>query len=82
MEFFDFEWDEGNLEEIHRHRVSPDEFEQCFYNPPLWHKRKPGAAHRQERWYRIGRTDGGRTLFLVYQKKPGGVIRPITAYDK
>ncbi|MEW5987851.1 MAG: BrnT family toxin [Chloroflexota bacterium] len=82
MEITEFEWDEGNLEEIYRHRVRPEEVEQCFFNRPQWHKRKPHRSGAQERFYLLGQTDGGRTLFIVYQRKKGGVIRPITAYDK
>jgi uncharacterized protein len=76
-----FEWDEGNLDEIYYHHVREEEVEECFANP-LWYKRKPGRKPAQERFYLIGRTSGGRKLFIVYEMKPGKIVRPITAYDK
>ena len=77
MPAWEFEWDEYNEEKVASHGVQPEEVEQCFFNRHL-HKRKPGSA---DRWYLFGRTDGGRALFVVYQNRGGGLVRPITAYD-
>lgn len=72
----EFEWDEENEEKVLSHGVRPEEVEQCFFNRHL-RKRKPKSI---DRWYLFGRTDGGRALFVVYQKR-GEIVRPITAYD-
>ena len=74
---WEFEWDENNEAEIAFHRVQPEEVEQCFFNRHL-RKRKPKST---DRWYLFGRTDGGRALFVVYQKRGENLIRPITSYD-
>jgi uncharacterized DUF497 family protein len=72
----EFEWDEENEEKVLSYTVRPEEVEQCFFNRHL-RKRKPKSI---DRWYLFGRTDGGRALFVVYQKR-GEIVRPITAYD-
>ena len=77
MAVWEFEWDENNEEKVFLHSVQPEEVEQCFFNRHL-QKRKPGSA---DRWYLFARTDGGRALFIVYQDRGGGLVRPITAYD-
>lgn len=65
----EFEWDEHNEEKLlRRHNVSAFEAEQCFANPHT--KRRSGDALLM-----LGVTDGGRMLFLVYEQKPGGVVR-------
>lgn len=74
----EFEWDDANeLHILERHRVTVDEVEQCFYNR---HKiaKKPKS---QDRYYLWGRTDGGRRLFIVFQYRGLGIIRPISARD-
>ena len=73
------EWDEGNLwkNEI-KHGVTAEEIEQCFNNPPfviLPHKKI------SDRRVLLGRTFGGRRLFVVFQHKSGEVARPIHARD-
>ncbi len=65
----EFEWDENNEDKLLlRHNVSALEAEQCFANPHT--KRREGDA-----LLLLGVTDGGRMLFLVYEQKPGGVVR-------
>jgi uncharacterized DUF497 family protein len=76
MAAWEFEWDEDNEEKVLFHNVRPEEVEQCFFNRHL-QKRKPKSM---DRWYLFGRTDGGRALFVVYQKR-GDIVRPITAFD-
>lgn len=76
MAAWEFEWDEDNEEKVLFHSVRPEEVEQRFFNRHL-RKRKPKSV---DRWYLFGRTDGGRALFVVYQKR-GDIVRPITAYD-
>jgi len=73
------EWDEGNLwkNEI-KHGVTAEEIEQCFNNPPFVifpHKKIP------DRRVLLGRTFGGRRLFVVFQHKSREIARPIHARD-
>jgi uncharacterized DUF497 family protein len=77
MAAWDFDWDDHNEAKVLLHDVRPEEVEECFFNRHL-RKRKPKAV---DRWYLFGRTDGGRPLFIVYQDRGGGVVRPMTAYD-
>lgn len=71
----EFDWDEHNEEKLLlRHNVSALEAEQCFANPHT--KRRHG-----DDLLMLGVTDDGRMLFLVYEQKPGGVIRVYSARD-
>ena len=71
------EWDEHNLwkNEI-KHRVTAEEIEQCFSNPPFVifpHKKY------SDRRVLLGQTFGGRHLFVVFQHKAENTARPIHA---
>ena len=73
------EWDEDNIwkNEI-KHGVTEEEIEQCFNNPPFVifpHKKI------RDRRVLLGRTLGGRNLFIVFQHKSVEVARPIHARD-
>ena len=73
------EWDEDNIwkNEI-KHGVTAEEIEQCFNNPPFVifpHKKIP------DRRVLLGKTLGGRHLFVVFQHKSDKVARPIHARD-
>jgi uncharacterized DUF497 family protein len=70
----DFDWDEGNEEKIRlQGRATPDEVEQVFFNRP--DRRRNGS-----RYIAMGRTDEGRPLFVVYERRDGR-IRPISARE-
>jgi len=73
------EWDENNIwkNEV-KHGVTAEEIEQCFNNPPFVifpHKRVA------DRSVLLGKTFGGRYLFVVFQHKDIEVARPIHARD-
>ena len=72
------EWDEANLykNEI-KHGVSVHEIAQCFNNPAFI------APHKKykDRRVMLGRTDGGRYLFIVFQHLSKEKARPIHARD-
>lgn len=71
----EFEWDEHNEEKLlERHAVSAFEAEQCFANPNT--RRRHG-----DDLVMLGKTDGDRMLLLVYEQKPGGVIRVYSARE-
>jgi len=61
------EWDEGNeYKNWERHRVSPNEAEDVFFNEPLVVRIDPRHSQREKRYYALGQTSEGRYLFLVF----------------
>ncbi|MGD0409784.1 MAG: BrnT family toxin [Candidatus Limnocylindrales bacterium] len=71
----EFEWDEDNEEKLlERHDVSASEAEQCFANPHTKRRHKDALLL-------LGITDRGRMLSLVYEQKPGGVVRIYSARE-
>lgn len=70
-----FDWDDVNVGHIERHRFTTSEIEEVFENP---HKIRRG---RQKRYLAFGETLDGRLAFVVFEKRPGGRIRVITARD-
>lgn len=75
----EFDWDDNNIEHISRHNLIPAEVEQVFQDT-----RKIGTAsrktEREKRWAIIGRSYGGRILFIVYTRRDQK-IRVVTARD-
>jgi hypothetical protein len=76
-----FEWDDGNRAKCQRHGVSVAEIESLFARPVMV---LPDDAHSgaEERLRAVGRTAGGRHVFLVFTiRRRGGerYIRPISA---
>lgn len=74
--FVEFEWDEDN--ELHLalgHGIEPEEAEEVLGLSPL-------ARRTKRRHYAaFGRTSSGRLLVIVFQRKPGNVVRVITGWD-
>ena len=71
----EFEWDEANEQKLlDRRDVSAREAEECFANPHT--KKRSGDAMLM-----LGMTDDGRMLFLVYERKPSGVVRVYSARE-
>lgn len=70
-----FEWDEQNLEHIARHGVDQDEAEAILDNDPLI------LRTADNKYLAYGQTDEGRYLLVVFIRKPGPLIRVITARD-
>lgn len=75
MFYVEFEWDEGNEPKI-RQRASIEEVESALYDL----KRKVRRTYFN-RYKMLARTNIGRYLFIVYQRKAGGIIRVISARD-
>jgi uncharacterized DUF497 family protein len=76
-----FQWDAGNSDKSWtKHGVSRAEAEQVFFNQPL--VLAPDEVHSQteERFFVLGRTDGGRFLFEAFTIR-GELIRVISARD-
>ncbi|MBI2934389.1 MAG: BrnT family toxin [Chloroflexi bacterium] len=76
-----FEWDEHNSEKIwERHRVSPSESEQVFFNRPLVVAGDVKHSEQGNGLYALGHADDGRLLFVVFTVR-GTNIRVASARD-
>ena len=76
-----FDWDAGNRAKCEKHGVSGLEVEELFTRPLLI---IPDASHSQseERLRAIGKTAGGRSIFLVFTIRVRAgkrFIRPVSA---
>jgi uncharacterized DUF497 family protein len=81
MEFSGFDWDAANQDKCRKHGVSIAEIESLFGGSVVI---LPDADHSQaERRFRaIGRTSGGRPVFVVFTERgpdQDRKIRPISA---
>ena len=75
-----FNWDKYNIQKNwEKHKVSPVESEQAFFNQPLIVK-DIKHSQKEERFYVLGRTDKDRRLFIAFtiRKKQ---IRIISSRD-
>ncbi len=62
-----FEWDDGNINKNWlKHKVSPAECEQIFFNRPLVIQDDIKHSEAEKRFYALGRTDSKRTLFIAF----------------
>ena len=72
----EFEWDEGNILHLTLgHGIEPDEAEEALAVAPSF------AAPRKDTTPHSGRTNAGRLLVIVFEKKTGGSLRVITGWD-
>jgi uncharacterized DUF497 family protein len=76
-----FDWDKANAEKIwQKHRVSPFECEQVFFNEPLVVAPDDEHSQAEPRFYMLGRTDSDRLLFLIFTARRN-LVRVISARD-
>lgn len=76
-----FEWDDGNINKNWlKHKVSPAECEQVFFNRPLIIQNDIKHSDVEKRFYALGRTDSKRTLFIAFTVR-SKQIRVISARD-
>jgi uncharacterized protein len=62
-----FEWDEHNSRKNwEKHRVTPFECEQVFFNQPLVVAVDVKHSESEERFFALGKTDIEKRLFLVF----------------
>ncbi len=74
-----FDWSGGNAEKNwEKHRVTPLEAEQVFFNSPLVASEDAGHSQGEQRFHVLGQTDEGRELFVVFTLR-GKRIRVISA---
>ena len=74
-------WDKGNRAKCEKHGLSVAAIEDLFARPLAV---LPDKAHsqREKRFLAIGRTDKGRSVFMVFTLRKKGddvLIRPISA---
>jgi len=77
-----FDWDEGSKQKNwEKHTVDYRECEEVFFNQPLLINEGMKHSSQEQRYYVLGRTDTGRTLFLVFTLR-SNKIRIISARDQ
>jgi len=80
-DFEGFDWDEGNAEKNWiKHRVSPSESEQVFFNRPLFISADTKHSKEERRYYVLGQTNEDRLLFISFTIR-NRLIRVISARD-
>jgi uncharacterized protein len=77
-----FDWDEGNKQKNRaKHQVDFRECEEVFFDQPLLINEDTKHSSQEKRFYVLGRSDIGRTLFLVFMLR-NNKIRVISARDQ
>lgn len=72
----DFEYD-FERDKLAVHQVTFDEAVQCFFSNYQVRRNK---SYR-DRYQLIGTTFGGRRLKIIFQLKPGNIVRIITGWE-
>jgi len=76
-----FEWDKHNSKKNwEKHRVTPAECEQIFFNKPFIMADDLKHSKSEKRFYGLGNTDMQRELFVVFTLR-GNLIRIISVRD-
>lgn len=72
----DFEYD-FERDELTAHHITFEEAVECFFSDFEVRRNKSYS----DRYQLLGRTIGGRRLKLIFQLKPGDIVRIITGWD-
>ncbi len=72
----DFEYDFEN-DKLGTHKITFEEAVECFFSDFELRRNKS----YKDRYQIIGKTIGGRTLKIIFQLKPGKVVRIITGWE-
>ena len=76
-----FDWDKGNIDKNWlKHKVSPSECEQIFFNHPLVVQDDLPHSATEKRFYALGQTDMKRFLFIAFTVR-NNLIPVISARD-
>lgn len=76
-----FDWDEGNTRKNWaKHRVTPSECEQIYFNQPIIVKSDIKHLMHESRFLALGQTDNNRKLFIAFMVRKNK-IRVISARD-
>lgn len=71
-----FEWDKSNVNHIiQKHSIYPAEVESIFLKNYLVRRARKG------RYIALGSTPDGKMLVAIFERKPRGYLRVITAYE-
>ena len=76
-----FQWEKHNIQKNwEKHKVSPAESEQAFFNKPFIIVNDVQHSQEEDRFYALGKTDQDRRLFISFtiRKK---LIRVISSRD-
>ena len=73
----DFEYD-FDRDKLAAHGVTFEEAVECFFSDYIVRKNK--GLKPRERYQLTGMTSGGRLLKIIFQPKPGNVVRIITGW--
>jgi len=68
-------WDDGNIEHIARHGVSPSDVEDVCFGAHI------SFRGRERRYILYGKTANGTMLVVVLERLHGWIFRPITARE-
>jgi len=80
-DFEGFDWSKGNAEKNwEKHRVTPVEVEQVFFNSPLLASADHAHSQSEKRFFVLGQTDDGRELFVAFAIRSKR-IRVVSARD-
>lgn len=72
----DFEYD-FDSDKLSAHNVTFEEAVECFFSDYEVRRNKT----YKDRYMLIGKTIGGRRLKIIFQLKPGSIVRLITGWD-
>jgi len=72
----DFEYD-FDRDKLSAHHVSFEEAVECFFSDFEFRRNKT----YKDRYQLVGNTVGGRKLKIIFQLKPGNVVRIITGWE-
>lgn len=72
----DFEYDFDN-DKLSNHRATFEEAVECFFSDFEVRRNKTF----RDRYQLLGKTIGGRKLKIIFQLKPGSVVRIITGWE-
>lgn len=76
-----FDWNDDNVDKNwERHGVTPEEAEDVFFNEPLIVAGDVRHSGREKRYYALGQTAIGRTLFIAFTMR-ARLIRVISVRD-
>ena len=73
-----FDWDDGNVGHLARHKITPQEAEQVMLHSPV--EIDYQFIDGEERFVAVGMTRLGRFLTIIWTDR-GGSIRVVTAFD-
>lgn len=82
MRIDSFVWLEDIVEKLAtKHRVTPDEVEQVFYNRPVVRRLKKGHFRGEDVYRALGQTDTGRYLVVFFIHKLTNEVMILSARD-